>query len=89
MDASDQPATPENVTVEVWQILDEGGNPVDPAKVATLTPDLKEKKDQFTGELNLRKTDLVLGTYEIRVLVDNPTASQTPETASFTVVEKK
>jgi len=89
LDASDQPATPENVTVEVWQILDEGGNPVDPAKVATLTPDLKEKKDQFTGELNLRKTDLVLGTYEIRVLVDNTTASQTPETASFTVVEKK
>ena len=73
---------------EIWQILDEGGNPVDLAKVATLTPDLKEKKDQFKAELNLRKTEFALGTYEIRVLVDNTTASQTPDTTSFTVVEK-
>jgi len=89
LDADGQKVSPENVTVEVWQILDEGGNPVGPTKTATLTPDLKEKKDQFKAELNLRETELALGTYEIRVLVDNTTASQTPETASFTVVEKK
>lgn len=89
LDASGQPATPENVTVEIWQIMDEAGNPVDPTKVATLTPDLKEKKDQFKAELNLRKTELALGTYEIRVIVENTTASQTPETASFTVIEKR
>jgi len=34
----------------------------------------------------LKKTPLALGTYEIRVLVSNTTASQTPATASFTVV---
>src|SRR3972149_709387 len=88
LDADGQKVSPENVTVEVWQILDEGGNPVGPTKTATLTPDLKEKKDQFKAELNLRETELALGTYEIRVIVENTTASQTPETASFTIVEK-
>src|SRR3990167_10037145 len=88
LDADGQKVSPENVTVEVWQILDEGGNTVGPTKTATLTPDLKEKKDQFKAELNLRETELALGTYKIRVIVENTTASQTPDTASFTVVEK-
>lgn len=88
LDSSDQPVTPENVTVEIWQVLDAAGSPVDPAKVLTLTPDLKEKKDEYKAKLGLKKTPLDLGTYEIRVVVDNTTASQTPQTASFTVVEK-
>ena len=86
LDSDDELATPTGVTVEIWQTRDAAGNPVSPTKVLTLTPKLNQNKSRYKTELDLEKTPLVLGTYEIRVLFSGQTAVQTPQ-VSFTVVE--
>lgn len=86
LDSDNLLATPTDVSVEIWQTKDAVGNPVTPTKVLTLTPELNEKRARFKSELDLEKTPLGLGIYQIRVLVSNTTASQSPQVASFTVV---
>lgn len=88
LDSDEAIAIPENVTVEIWQTADSNGVILDTlVKALTLTPELNENKSRFQTELDLDDTPLALGTYEIRVLVSNTTATQTPSIASFTVVE--
>src|SRR3990167_5444388 len=86
LDPSGQIATPENVTVEIWQTKDEAGNGITPVQAVTFDVDLK-KKDDYRAKLKAKKAEFVLGTYEIRVLVGNTTASQSP-TAGFELVGK-
>ena len=85
LDIAGQLTTPSNVAVEIWQTMDAAGADITPSKVLTLAPELKNNGD-YKSDLRLKETPLGLGTYEIRVLVDNTTASQTP-TALFTLVE--
>ena len=87
-DSDDQLATPENVTVEIWQIADSAGNPLEEAiKAVTLIPEINQTLQRFQTKLDVEEAGLVLGTYDIIVMVENTTATQTPSTASFTVVE--
>lgn len=87
LDSDEAIATPTGVSVEIWQTKDSLGLDITSVKVLALTPSLQEKKDRYQTELDLKATPLSLGTYEIRVLVDNTTATQTPSVAAFTVVE--
>ncbi|OGD95556.1 hypothetical protein A3F02_01845 [Candidatus Curtissbacteria bacterium RIFCSPHIGHO2_12_FULL_38_9b] len=86
LDPNGQIVTPENVTVEIWQIKDEAGNEITPVQAVTFDVDLK-KKDDYRAKLKAKKAEFVLGTYEIRVLVGNTTASQSP-TAGVELVGK-
>lgn len=79
-------ATPDGVVVEIWQTKDAGGNAIIPARVLVLNPKLNDKKDRYNAELDLEKNNLGPGTYQIRVLVANTTATQNPATASFNVI---
>lgn len=85
-DSSGNSVTTGNVTVEVWQTHDATGNPITPVKTLSLTPEVDD--ESFESELDLDETPLGLGTYQVRVLVANTTVTQTPQTASFTVVER-
>src|SRR3990167_8519270 len=77
LDLAGQPATPENVSVEIWQTKDATGADITPTQVLTLDPKLNEKKEYYEAKLNQKKTSLELGTYEIRIVVSNTTATQT------------
>lgn len=88
LDFTSQPKTPDNVSVEIWQTKDAAGADITPTQVLTLDPKLNEKKEYYEAKLNQRKTSLELGTYQIRIVVSNTTATQTPETAGFTLFEK-
>lgn len=79
-------ATPDNVTVQVWQTADVSGHSITPGKVLSLNPELNKKQSRYSAEIDLKKAGLLTGaTYEIRVVVDSTVATQAP-TAAFKVV---
>lgn len=68
-------SSPEGVSVQIWKTKDASGNNIAPVKVSTINPK-SNKKGDFRALLNLEKSQLGIGTFEIRIIVGFTEASQ-------------
>jgi len=68
--------TSENVSVEIWQTKDKEEKEVVPNKVLNLPAESVGQNGRYHSELDLEKSLLPLGTYQIKILVKNTDAFQ-------------
>jgi len=84
-DSQHNSITPQGVVLDIWQTYNASGNPITPVKKMSLVPEIVNQS--FQSVLDLEETPLDLGIYQVRILIENTTATQQIQ-ANFKVVRE-